>query len=220
MTKTTTALFFTRWVTHICAPVFMFTAGMAAFLWWKRGRTKLELSRFLWTRGLWLVLLELTAVRLAFTFGAGPVLVTVLWGLGWSMVVLGFLVHLPVRVPSHPQPCGHRLHNLADPVQASQFGKAAWIWNVLHQPGAVVVGGTVITFAYSLVPWFAVMAAGFCFGEILRMDPERRRRWMVRDRPCRNDRLLSHSLAQYLWRSESLVGQSAQGGRAFVLEVH
>jgi uncharacterized membrane protein len=149
-------------------------------LWWQRGRTKRELSRFLWTRGLWLVILELTVVRLAFTFGVGPVLVTVLWGLGWSMVILAFLVHLPVRLLAVFSLAVIALHNLADPVQASRFGGAAWVWNVLHQPGAVAVGGAVIVFTYPLVPWFAVMAAGFCFGEILLFDLERRRRWMIR----------------------------------------
>src|SRR5689334_3430936 len=68
LTRTTTVLFFTRWITHICAPVFMFTAGLGAFLWMRSGRTKIQLSKFLWTRGLWLVVLELTALRLAMNF--------------------------------------------------------------------------------------------------------------------------------------------------------
>lgn len=180
LTRTTPALFFTRWITHFCAPTFMFTAGIGAFLWWKRGRTKLELSRFLWTRGLWLVVLEMTALRLAFTFGAGPLLLTVLWALGWSMIILGFLVYLPIRLLAILSVVVIALHNLTDSVNASQFGQAAWLWNVLHQPGAVRVGGIFVMFAYPLVPWFAVMAAGYCFGEILLFDPERRRRWMIR----------------------------------------
>jgi len=99
LARTTAALFFTRWVTHICAPVFMFTAGLGAFLWLRRGRTVGELSQFLWKRGLWLVILELTVLRFAMTFSlfSGTVLLTVLWALGWSMVALGFLVRIPIR---------------------------------------------------------------------------------------------------------------------------
>ncbi len=85
LTRTTAAIFFTRWITHICAPVFMFTAGLSAFLWLRRGRTKSELSRYLWTRGLWLVFLDLTVSRFALTFHLthGAVILNVLWALGW-----------------------------------------------------------------------------------------------------------------------------------------
>ena len=84
LTRSTAALFFTRWITHFCAPVFMFTAGIGGYF-----RGTRELTRFLVTRGLWLVLLELTVVRLALSFGRGPVILEVMWALGWSMVVLG-----------------------------------------------------------------------------------------------------------------------------------
>src|SRR3954452_24497484 len=91
LTRTTAAIFFTRWVTHFCAPVFVLTAGLGAFLWLSRGRTKAELSRFLWTRGLWLILLEVTAVRFAmfFSLTSGVLILEVIWVLGLSMLVLG-----------------------------------------------------------------------------------------------------------------------------------
>src|ERR1700749_942331 len=83
LAKTNPILFFTRWITHFCLPVFMFTAGAGAFLWWKRReRTRGELARFLWTRGLWFVFLELTVMQLAynFNFSAGNlVLLLILW---------------------------------------------------------------------------------------------------------------------------------------------
>lgn len=182
LTRTTAALFFTRWVTHFCAPVFMFTAGLGAFFWLGRGRTKRQLTEFLWKRGLWLVLLELTAVRFAMTFSltSGLVMITVLWALGWSMVILGLVVHLPVRILAVLSISVIVLHNLADPVTASQFGSAAWIWNLIHQPGIIRIGETAVFIAYPLVPWVAVMAAGFCFGQIAAFDPPQRRRYMTR----------------------------------------
>ena len=88
LATTTPVLFLTRWVTHVCAPVFMFTAGLGAYLWWANGRTRPQLSSFLLTRGLWLIVLELTVMRLAynFTLSEYPVFLLVLWGLGLSMV--------------------------------------------------------------------------------------------------------------------------------------
>ena len=182
LTRTTAALFFTRWITHFCAPVFMFTAGLGAFLWLARGHTRSQLSGFLWKRGLWLVFLELTAVRFAMTFSlaSGLVVLNVLWALGWSMVALALLVHLPVRVLAALSIALIALHNLADPVKASQFGSAAWIWNVVHQLGVFRVGGAQVLIAYPLIPWVAVMAAGFCFGHVMALDAPRRRMWMTR----------------------------------------
>src|SRR4029434_2594522 len=99
---TTPILFFTRWITHICAPVFMFTAGLGAFLrLQRRGTTKGEESRFLWTRGLWRVIVELTVMRLAMNFSFDlrfPVILLVLSALGLSMICLAVLIHLPLRV--------------------------------------------------------------------------------------------------------------------------
>jgi uncharacterized membrane protein len=174
LTRTTAALFFTRWITHFCAPVFMFTAGIGAYFRAARGQTTGELSRFLVTRGLWLVLLELTAVRLAFSFGRGPVILEVLWALGWSMVLLAVLVHLPVRWLAVFSIAAIALHNLADGV------KGGFVWDILHRQAAVQVGGMLVVVAYPLVPWFAVMATGYCFGRVMAFETERRRRWLLR----------------------------------------
>src|SRR5215469_1515937 len=98
LNRTTAALFFTRWITHFCAPVFMFTAGLGAYFWWQHGRTRAQLSRFLVTRGLWLIILELTVMRIAYQFSFSmqyPVLLIVLWALGASMVGMAALVWLP-----------------------------------------------------------------------------------------------------------------------------
>lgn len=184
LAQTTAAIFFTRWITHFCAPVFMFTAGLGACLWLDRGgRTAPALSRFLVTRGLWLVLLEVTVVRFAFFFDVdyrGLVLLLVFWALGLGMIALAGLIHVPFRVLLACSAGVIALHNLFDRVQASSFGAASWLWNVLHQPGPIMTSGPVVVVAYPLVPWIAVMAAGFCCGRVYRLPEDRRSRLLVR----------------------------------------
>lgn len=180
LTKTTYAYFFTRWITHFCAPVFAFTAGLGAFLKLERGGTKAELSRFLWTRGLWLVFLEFTIVRFTFFFNVdyNPTFLLVFWMLGVGMIALAALIHLPFRVLAGFSIGIIALHNLADKITAAQFGGYGWIWNILHQRGLIYPDPAVIV-AYPLIPWIAIMSAGFCFGRIYRLPDERRRKTLI-----------------------------------------
>src|SRR5205809_4411474 len=101
LSTTTTALFLTRWITHFCAPVFVFLAGTGAFLQGSRGKSKRELSRFLVTRGLWLIVLEFTVVRLFAFFNVDLrflLFLQVIFVIGFSMIVLAALIHLPLKV--------------------------------------------------------------------------------------------------------------------------
>jgi uncharacterized membrane protein len=184
LARTTPLLFFTRWVTHICAPVFLFTAGIGAFLRLQRpGSTKGQLSRFLWTRGLWLVVIELTVMRLAMNFSLAtryPVLLLVLWALGISMIALAALIHLPRRALAIASLAVIALHNGLDGLQAQQFGAFSWLWQVLHQQGVFVVFGIPFVVAYPVLPCIALMAAGFAAGPIFLLEPQDRRRVLVR----------------------------------------
>jgi len=176
LTRTTTALFFTRWVTHFCAPVFVFLAGTAAYLSLARGKTRGALSRFLWTRGLFLVFLELSVVRFAWTFNFDYqiVFVQVIWALGWSMIVLALLVRLPDHVTGAIGVAMIALHNLLDPLDLRHDGVLVgagardWILATLHEQRPPII--------YPLVPWIGVMAAGFVFGKVFSWDADRRRR--------------------------------------------
>jgi uncharacterized membrane protein len=182
LATTTPVLFLTRWVTHICAPVFMFTAGLGVYLWWQRGRTKGQLSRYLATRGLWLVFLEVTVMRLAYNFDFAqsyPILLLVLWALGGCMILMSLLVWLPVRLLAVLSVAAIALHNTLDGIQASSLGTAAPLWNVIHQPGAFPAGKALVFVAYPLVPWVAVMALGFSFGQFFQMEASRRRRYFL-----------------------------------------
>ena len=184
LTRTTTSLFLTRWITHFCAPVFAFTAGIGSFLWLRRDRTTGQLSRFLLTRGLWLMLLELTALRWILFLQIGInnrlIILSVIWMLGLAMVVLAALVHLPARWLAALSIAVIAGHNLFDSVEPSRFGGAAWVWDILHQQAVFRFRGANFLVAYPLVPWIAVMAAGYCLGPVLRWEPARRQRFLVR----------------------------------------
>jgi uncharacterized membrane protein len=180
MATTTPALFLTRWITHFCAPVFLFAAGTSACLWVVRGRrTKDELSKFLLIRGLWLIALEVLVIRFALYFSWSPkypVLLITLWALGASMMALAALIHLPVRLLTGLSAAVILLHNFTDRVQASSFGSLGWIWNVLHQPGAIRVAGMVVVVGYPLLPLVATMAAGYCAGHLFQENAQSRQR--------------------------------------------
>lgn len=168
----TPALFFTRWVTHYCAPAFVFLAGTSAFL---HGRTHRDLPRFLLTRGLWLIVLELTVVRLAWTFNldfGGHAMAGVLWVLGASMIVLAVLTRLPAWAVGALGLAIIAVHNVFDGHLAAIDGPVAWWWKLLYVgfhagPIELGAGGPHVHVLYSLVPWIGVMAAGYAFGALL-----------------------------------------------------
>jgi len=197
LNTTTVGIFLTRWVTHFCAPVFIFLAGTSAFLAGTRGRSKGELAWFLLTRGLWLAFFEVTVNRALWMFnydfqhyGAG-----VFWAIGWAMVALAGLVYLPTPVVTLVGVALIASHNLLDGVRAEHLGLPEWLWIILHQPGDGTVarapawlwdtlhspghvpGRDDVTFGtgYCLIPWAGVMAAGYGFGALLRLPRARRR---------------------------------------------
>ena len=194
MTRTYPALFFTRWITHFCAPIFVFLAGTGSYFQLMRGKSKRELSRFLVTRGVWLIFLELTAVRIAsfwtFSFQFLGVM-QVIWALGWSMIALGILIYLRVRYIAAFGIGMIALHNLTDTIRVAPWNGPespvpsvlAKLWMTLHQGGAFPIAGwpsPVIVMFYPLIPWIGVMAAGFAFGKVYELESEERRRWMLR----------------------------------------
>lgn len=206
LAKTTPILFFTRWITHFCMPVFVFTAGAGAFLWWRRGdHTKGQLSQFLWTRGLWFVLLEPTVMQVAYDFnlpGRFTILLLILWIFGFCMIVMAPLVHLRMSWLLVFSGLIIVFHNCLDGVSASRFGSWAPVWNLLHQPGGFVLAGKSIAVPYTLLPWIAVMTAGFCFARLLESDPAVRQR-VVRLIGC------SAVIAFFVLRTINLYGDPA-----------
>ena len=184
LTRTTPAIFLTRWITHFCAPVFVLTAGLGAYLWMTRGHhSKGELSRLLISRGILLIVLEVTLLRLIFfsqiSFTANPVLLIILWAIGISMIALAGLIYLPMRVIAAVSIAIIALHNLLDPVSAERFGRAAWIWDILHQQNVFSFHGINLVTAYPVLPWIGVIAGGYCLGTVFEWTAHRRRRFLV-----------------------------------------
>jgi len=176
VTHTSGALFFTRFITHYCASVFAFLAGTGAFLATRRGKSLQQVSRFFWTRGLWLVFLEVTVVDFAWGFvpwAHGGVI----WILGWSMVAMALIVRLPLRWIAVLGLGMIATHNLLDRINPASFGRFYWLWILLHTPGRIPVAGFQFSVRYVLIPWVGVMAAGFAFGNLL-LRPERRK-WIL-----------------------------------------
>jgi uncharacterized membrane protein len=181
---TTAPYFLTRWITHFCAPVFSFLTGVGAYLWYSRGRTKYELSLYLLKRGVWLIFPELTVTRCfgwAFNFDHRITLAGVLWILGWSMIVRGGAIWLPMRTIAAVALATIAGHNTLDRVSASDFGRFSWIWALLHGPANLTIGpGYNFFTAYVLIPWFAVMMAGFSLGPVFPWEATRRKPFLLR----------------------------------------
>lgn len=194
LSRTNVWLFLTRWITHYCAPVFVFLAGTGTYLQFARGKSKGELSRFLITRGVWLVVLEFTVVRFGVFFSFSPKLLgfmQVIWAIGVSMIVLAGLIHLPLTVIGAFGTLMIALHNLLDRYPASGWqgpgspvpSVGAKLWFILHQQGGFPIASffpsPILFVVYPLIPWLGVMAAGYAFGVLYQRDARLRRRALL-----------------------------------------
>jgi uncharacterized membrane protein len=184
MNTTTPALFFTRWITHFCAPVFVFLSGTAAFLAGRK-KTKKELSFLLLTRGAWLLLIELVVMN--FIFGFNPhynvIAVQVIWVIGWSMVLLSVLLYLPLRILLIIGLVLVAGHNVLDQFDYQNRQELPLWWGLLHQQYfGNIVPGHMLFVLYPLIPWPGVMILGYCMGTWFteNIDAAVRRKYLTR----------------------------------------
>lgn len=175
LTKTTVALFATRWVTHLCAPTFVALAGVSVFMQRERGKRGWALARFLLTRGLWLILLEITWVSFGFGLHEPFFFLQVIWAIGASFILLAPLTLLP---PVAVLAIGLAIvggHDLLTPIDPKTLGAFALPWILALHPGRVPDGFLL----YPLLPWFGIMACGYGAGGLFLLEPGRRDRWLV-----------------------------------------
>jgi uncharacterized membrane protein len=181
-TQTTPALFLTRWMTHFCAPAFFLLAGLGAYLYLSRGKTRWDLTRFLLIRGALLIFLDLTVVRFAWDFnlaGSGGPWFIVLTALGASMFVLAGLIYLPhwaIAVFSVLMIVGHNWFDGFDSVAGEILGPLAPLWTLLHVQGGDEIAGIPFYVTYPLIPWLGVMPLGYVLGPILQFQGPTRRK--------------------------------------------
>jgi uncharacterized membrane protein len=176
--QTTPWLYVTRWITHLCAPTFVLLAGVSAYLQFAKGKPTPNLSMFLLTRGLWLIVLELTVLSFGWSF-AFPYLIfmQVIWAIGWCMIALAALIWLPriaVLAIGLAIVCGH---NLFDAVTPQQLGSLGILWTFLHEGGPIFVGqNPVALVAYPMLPWIGLAAVGYGLGALFAGEPQKRDR--------------------------------------------
>ena len=184
LATTTPLLFFTRWITHFCAPVFVFLAGTSAFLYGMRRANIKETALFLLTRGLWLIFVELVIVNFAWTFDITYSfrILQVIWAIGISLVVLSALVFLPKGLILAIGTLLVFGHNLLDSINLEGSSAQDIIWYALHQPKSVFIDSThLINFVYPVLPWIGLMALGYVFGAFYQKDfpVEQRKRLLL-----------------------------------------
>src|SRR5271169_397072 len=182
----TPGIFFTRWVTHFCAPAFIFLAGTSAFFY---GRKHVDLSRHLLIRGVWLIFLELTFLRVSWTFNFDfrhYEMAGVIWVIGWCMILMAGLVKLPLSLVGTIGVVIIAAHNLMDShmgklLEGLDQNRFSGLWKIFYVgffAGPIRFGpnGPNLIVLYSIVPWIGVMAAGYAFGKILTLEPAQRNR--------------------------------------------
>ena len=180
---TTPALFATRWVTHICAPAFVFLAGVAAALYGAKCASKKQLARFLWTRGVWLLLLEFTVVYFAwtYTFALNTWYVQVIAAIGVAMIALAGLVFLPRAVIAVVGVVIIAAHNLLDSIAPADLGGMDWLWRLAHEGGVFTIADSVtMVVLYPLLPWIGVIALGYAAGPVFKQPRPSRQRFLTR----------------------------------------
>ena len=174
LATTTVPLFFTRWVTHFCAPIFVFLAGISAYLMGRK-KTIGQLISFLIKRGLWLILVEVIIITLAWTYNPfyNLIILQVIWAIGISMIILGCIAWLPSNIIFLMGLMIIGLHNLLDYAELNRNGQVNLIWELAHHGNFKVETLTpnhLVIIVYAFLPWTGIMLTGYGLGRIFTQD--------------------------------------------------
>jgi uncharacterized membrane protein len=180
--STSAILFFTRWITHFCAPTFVFLSGVSAYLAEQR-RTKKELSAFLFKRGLWLILSDLLLISLIFSFDLGyhMLVLEVLWVTGFGMILLALLIRFSFRTIGAIAVLLFFGHNLLDYVSLPITGLEGALSKLFLSVGNVFVPlspDRALIVLYAALPWTGALLMGYVFGSLYKngYDAEKRKK--------------------------------------------
>jgi len=183
MDTTTPALFFTRFITHYCAPIFVFLAGTSAFLYGSK-KSKAQLAKFLMSRGLWLIIVEIIIMDFLWWFDItfSFINLQVIWAIGICMILLGILIYLPKKLILIFGLAMVFGHNLLDGIVMQGSSLKSVIWYILHQQNFVPFGTRFVGIFYPIIPWVGVMALGYVFGSLYQsgFDINSRKKWLLR----------------------------------------
>lgn len=183
MDTTTPALFFTRFITHYCAPIFVFLAGTSAFLYGSK-KSKAQLAKFLMSRGLWLIIVEIIIMDFLWWFDItfSFINLQVIWAIGICMILLGILIYLPKKLVLIFGLAMVFGHNLLDGIVMQGSSLKSVIWYILHQQNFVPFGTRFVGIFYPIIPWVGVMALGYVFGSLYQsgFDINSRKKWLLR----------------------------------------
>ena len=175
--RTHVMLYLTRWVTHLCAPTFVFLAGVSVFLQAANGKSKSQLSRFLLSRGAWLIVLELTIISFAFNFALPFLFLQVIWAIGVSMILLAGLIWLPRVATAIVGVAIVAGHQLLAPIDPANLGALGPLWTLAFKMGPPPLGPGFI--AYPAIPWFGVMCLGYALGPVFVQERARRNQQLL-----------------------------------------
>lgn len=175
--RTHVLLYLTRWVTHLCAPTFVFLAGVSLFLQGANGKSTSQLSRFLLSRGAWLIVLELTIISFAFNFALPFLFLQVIWAIGVSMILLAGLIWLPRVATAIVGVLIVAGHQLLAPINPADLGALAPLWTLAFKVGPPPLWPGFV--AYPVIPWFGVMCLGYALGPVFVQEAARRNRQLL-----------------------------------------
>lgn len=186
LSQTSPEYFFTRWITHFCAPVFVFLAGTSSYLYGQKINDKKALSQFLLVRGVWLVFIEIFVINFSFLLGffwsEWGFFLQVIWAIGVAMIALAGLVWLSDKWILAIALLLMFGHNLLNAIVPTDLGSLAWLWKMLHEggyQGLNTSGNWGVFFVYPILPWIGVIAAGYVFGRIMLLDQAERFKWLL-----------------------------------------